>query len=278
MQQLVVRREHRQARHVEVHGQARGSRAPAGPGGAAVEDGAPEPFVDLPVDRDAGGAVEGEVQSGHGDNIRNDVVARAGSRTSARAASIARWHRDGSDRRMRVRRLLVACSLAPAAGAGRLPLSRPSDETANATSTSRSAPGRPTCAACVHPSPARTSGSSTRARPSCARSGTAAPIWWSSTSAGAGRTSRGAESPSLQSRSPASGASTSPTARSGTLSTPSIGEFKGRPRRVLLPGVARRPRDPGALRHLARHRRFVPLRAGLLGRWRQDLGGELDRD
>src|SRR5688572_22924006 len=71
VQQLIVRREHRQARHGELHGQAPGRGDPLAGAEQAIENGSPEPFVDLAVERDTGEAVDAKSQSGHGPNLSN---------------------------------------------------------------------------------------------------------------------------------------------------------------------------------------------------------------
>ncbi len=69
MEQLLVRREHGKSRHGEFHGQAAGRRnSPAG-AEQAIENGSPDSFVDLAVERDAGRAVDGQEKSGHAPNV-----------------------------------------------------------------------------------------------------------------------------------------------------------------------------------------------------------------
>ncbi len=50
-----------------------------------------------------------------------------------------------------------------------------------------------------------------------------------------------------------------------------------RARRVLRPGDVQWPGHLRPLRHLGHHSRLLPFRTGVLGRRRQDMGGELDR-
>ncbi len=69
MQQVLIRREHRQARHPELQGQGPSRREPLAGAQQTVEDGPPEPLIDLAVERRAGGAVDGKMQSGHANNL-----------------------------------------------------------------------------------------------------------------------------------------------------------------------------------------------------------------
>ena len=65
-------------------------------------------------------------------------------------------------------------------------------------------------------------------------------------------------------------------AKDATLGVPTIGVLQERPRRVLRPGDLPGPDDPGALRMDQDHDGFAALRAVVLRRRRQDLGGQLD--
>jgi len=78
VEELVVRAEHRQARHAQLGGQGPGGRHLLAGAQAAVEDGAPETVVHLAVQRGGPGAVDGEEQIGHG----HDGVSGAGGITT----------------------------------------------------------------------------------------------------------------------------------------------------------------------------------------------------
>ncbi len=69
VQQLIVRRKHRKARHGELQGQVPGRRDPVAGAEQAIENGSPDCFVDLAVERDAGEAVDSKGQSGHDPNV-----------------------------------------------------------------------------------------------------------------------------------------------------------------------------------------------------------------
>ena len=69
MQQLIVRREHRKARHGELQGQVPSRGDPLTGAEQAIENGSPDPFVYLAVERDTGGTVDGKRQSGHAPKV-----------------------------------------------------------------------------------------------------------------------------------------------------------------------------------------------------------------
>jgi hypothetical protein len=61
VQQLIVSGQDRQARHLELQRQGAGGWNPLSGAEQAAQDGPTESFVDLPVNRNAGGPVDREV-------------------------------------------------------------------------------------------------------------------------------------------------------------------------------------------------------------------------
>jgi hypothetical protein len=61
VEQLLIRREDRQPRHAQLHGQRPGGGKPLAGAEPAIEDGAPDPFVDLTVEWNGVRPVDGEV-------------------------------------------------------------------------------------------------------------------------------------------------------------------------------------------------------------------------
>ena len=150
----------------------------------------------------------------------------------------------------------------------------PRNETGNTTSTSRSARGRPTSATPASPDRLHHLGRV------CGNDRRPEGLGWSRQPGGApGRWPAGhIEGLSLRLYNPQSRQWSLNFSNSagGTLSARDrrVQEWT---RRVLRPGHTQWPRHPGSVCHHGRHSRFRPLRASILGRWRQDLGGELDR-
>jgi len=68
------------------------------------------------------------------------------------------------------------------------------------------------------------------------------------------------------------------SSRGGTLSQPTIGEFKNGRGEFFDQETFQWPSHPGSLRRVGHNGELVPFRTGFLGRWRQDLGSQLDRD
>jgi hypothetical protein len=87
VQQLVVRREDRQARHPEFDGHAPRRGDPLTRPKAAGQDGLPDAIVDLTMKRRARAPVDRQMESGHADNIRNG----AGGSTAEFDMNRCRW-------------------------------------------------------------------------------------------------------------------------------------------------------------------------------------------